>query len=475
MQACISEILVALDSRSASATHAQFSSTVTLVSDYEFRGVSLVRRGSGAAGEPRLCFANGLRSARGRSNARLRRRLRRRLRARFLRRVTAARLSETVSWSAGLTAYTYPDSSASAARLEIEPYVEGYVDITAGSFHAAQWYTHDYSGLGVGALYTEVNYSHELPRGSEPGAHLGYSWGDYFGRRRRWAAASSPITRSGLPSTPGHFTLGGKLDRHGCGGRSQGHERTVHERCARHAVHRHHASLGSAIDGDRLTLVTSAPSITSTGHERSQQRARSRATSSSMSDPDGDRHPRPDAVFLHRPLFRVAARRCGDRGRRLRRATSGSWCSRSRRCSTWARSRWFRMRSARSSAIAPTWCSTSRCCCPAIVGVVRVLRRLSRRPGPTCGPIGADAATVQAGIDYLYWFAPGLGLQFAMVAMFATLRGTGIVKPTMILQMITRGREHHPRAHPDRGLGHGQAHGHRRARASRARSRSWSV
>jgi putative MATE family efflux protein len=53
--------------------------------------------------------------------------------------------------------------------------------------------------------------------------------------------------------------------------------------------------------------------------------------------------------------------------------------------------------------------------------------------------VGADDATVRAGIDYLYWFAPGLGLQFAMVAMFATLRGTGIVKPTMILQMVTVG------------------------------------
>ena len=51
--------------------------------------------------------------------------------------------------------------------------------------------------------------------------------------------------------------------------------------------------------------------------------------------------------------------------------------------------------------------------------------------------VGADEATARAGIEYLDWFAPGLGLQFAMIAMFATLRGTGIVKPTMILQMIT--------------------------------------
>ena len=56
---------------------------------------------------------------------------------------------------------------------------------------------------------------------------------------------------------------------------------------------------------------------------------------------------------------------------------------------------------------------------------------------PYMRAVGADEATVQAGIDYLYWYAPGLGLQFPMVAMFATLRGTGIVKPTMLLQMFS--------------------------------------
>ncbi|HEU4779997.1 MAG TPA: MATE family efflux transporter [Steroidobacteraceae bacterium] len=56
---------------------------------------------------------------------------------------------------------------------------------------------------------------------------------------------------------------------------------------------------------------------------------------------------------------------------------------------------------------------------------------------PYMRTVGADEATVRAGVDYLYWFAPGLGLQFAMIAMFATLRGTGMVKPTVILQMIS--------------------------------------
>lgn len=51
--------------------------------------------------------------------------------------------------------------------------------------------------------------------------------------------------------------------------------------------------------------------------------------------------------------------------------------------------------------------------------------------------LGADAATTRAGIDYLYWFLPGLALQFAQIAMGSALRGTGIAKPTMIVQMLT--------------------------------------
>lgn len=51
----------------------------------------------------------------------------------------------------------------------------------------------------------------------------------------------------------------------------------------------------------------------------------------------------------------------------------------------------------------------------------------------------ADAVVAQAGIDYLMGVAPGLGLQFLMISLFATLRGTGIVKPTMIIQFVTVG------------------------------------
>ena len=51
--------------------------------------------------------------------------------------------------------------------------------------------------------------------------------------------------------------------------------------------------------------------------------------------------------------------------------------------------------------------------------------------------LGADAETVAAGTTYLYWVLPGLGLQFALISMGSALRGTGIVNPTIIVQVLT--------------------------------------
>jgi len=51
--------------------------------------------------------------------------------------------------------------------------------------------------------------------------------------------------------------------------------------------------------------------------------------------------------------------------------------------------------------------------------------------------MAADAATTAAGSAFLYYYTPGLALQFAMVALGSALRGTGIVQPTMVVQVLT--------------------------------------
>jgi putative MATE family efflux protein len=51
--------------------------------------------------------------------------------------------------------------------------------------------------------------------------------------------------------------------------------------------------------------------------------------------------------------------------------------------------------------------------------------------------MAADQATTAAGLAFLYWYTPGLALQFALVALGSALRGTGIVQPTMVVQVLT--------------------------------------
>ena len=51
--------------------------------------------------------------------------------------------------------------------------------------------------------------------------------------------------------------------------------------------------------------------------------------------------------------------------------------------------------------------------------------------------ITADVGAHDEGMRFLHWFLPGMALQFAIMAMASSLRATGIVKPGMMIQIIT--------------------------------------
>jgi len=53
------------------------------------------------------------------------------------------------------------------------------------------------------------------------------------------------------------------------------------------------------------------------------------------------------------------------------------------------------------------------------------------------GWLVGDAASIAQGVRFLHWLIPGLALQFAIIVMGSALRGTGIVKPGMVVQMLT--------------------------------------
>jgi putative MATE family efflux protein len=51
--------------------------------------------------------------------------------------------------------------------------------------------------------------------------------------------------------------------------------------------------------------------------------------------------------------------------------------------------------------------------------------------------LAADAPSVAEGVRFLHFLIPGMALQFAMITMGSALRGTGIVKPGMVVQALT--------------------------------------
>jgi putative MATE family efflux protein len=71
-----------------------------------------------------------------------------------------------------------------------------------------------------------------------------------------------------------------------------------------------------------------------------------------------------------------------------------------------------------------------------LIGVALCLAAFLLR-GPYCHWMGADGLTTSKGVEYLTWFIPALFLQFALFTAGAALRGTGVVKPTVVVLIIT--------------------------------------
>jgi len=57
--------------------------------------------------------------------------------------------------------------------------------------------------------------------------------------------------------------------------------------------------------------------------------------------------------------------------------------------------------------------------------------------GPYTNSLSADATTATLARSYLAWFIPALALQFPLVSLGSALRATGIVQPTVILQVLS--------------------------------------
>jgi len=159
----------------AATANAEVSGTVTAVSDYDFRGVSLSAKDPALQASIDYAHDSGFYAGAWASNidygSSIDGDIELDLYLGF-----AGETEGGMGWDAGIVWYTYPDSSSSMTAASIADYPEIYAGISFGPVELKQWYTDDYGGSGLGALYTEMNYSFELPADFGLNLHLGYNY-----------------------------------------------------------------------------------------------------------------------------------------------------------------------------------------------------------------------------------------------------------------------------------------------------------
>ena len=180
-------------------SQAQFSSTWTAVSDYDFRGFSqsasdpaLQASADYAFGESGFAigaWASNVDFGPGTdSDIEL-----------DLYGGYTGKINDSFSWNAGVVHYGYPSSSGGE-------YFEYYAGLTAGNFAVKQWFTDSLFDAGENAQYTEVNYTQPLGGDTMSLAfHAGYAWGD------AWDDHELVDYAVQFNYSAGHFTLFGKF------------------------------------------------------------------------------------------------------------------------------------------------------------------------------------------------------------------------------------------------------------------------
>lgn len=83
-----------------------------------------------------------------------------------------------LGWDAGLVWYTYPDSKESETESKILDYPEIYAGLSFGAFEGKVWYSNDFGGTDESSIYLDANATFPLPANFSVLAHVGYSDGD---------------------------------------------------------------------------------------------------------------------------------------------------------------------------------------------------------------------------------------------------------------------------------------------------------
>ena len=178
-------------------SQAQFSSTWTAVSDYDFRGFSQSAKDPALQASADYAFSNGFAVGAWVSNVDFEPAdgdVEMDLYAGY-----TGKINDTFSWTAGGVYYSYPGSD------DIGEFLEVYAGFSAGAFGFKQWYADSLFDSGVSAQYTEVNYTQPIGEKFTLAFHAGYAWGD------AWEDIELFDYAVQLNYAAGHFTVFGKF------------------------------------------------------------------------------------------------------------------------------------------------------------------------------------------------------------------------------------------------------------------------
>lgn len=85
-----------------------------------------------------------------------------------------------LGWDVGFIYYAFPGSDNTATKEKIEGFPEIYGTLSHGIFSGTLWYSNDYEGTSENAFYLEGNAAIPLPRDLSLNLHAGYAFGDYW-------------------------------------------------------------------------------------------------------------------------------------------------------------------------------------------------------------------------------------------------------------------------------------------------------
>ena len=188
-------VAAALLLASGAVAHAEVTGTITAVSDYDFRGISLSATDPALQGSIDWAGESGWYLGAWASNIDYGKGVDGDLEI-DLYGGYAGETEGGFGYDVGLVYYTYPGAD------DISDYPELYVGLSYGWFEFKQWYTNDYGGTSDDGWYTEGNANFELPAGFGLGLHAGYNYGDAFDKTEYMDYSI------GVTYTLGHFDLG---------------------------------------------------------------------------------------------------------------------------------------------------------------------------------------------------------------------------------------------------------------------------